>query len=194
VSHSVPDRRSSDHFTPGEVQALRAEMAKAEIREVLYRYCRGLDRGDAQLIASAYHADAYEEHGPEAGPAAEFAESSARMVADKLLNVQHAVCNVLIDLKGDFAEVESYFLATQRRASRPTIVTAFGGRYLDRFENRDGWRIAARRVVNDWTWRAELPADERTEAVYPRGAAGAADPSAEFAAWCATALSAAVAR
>ena len=37
--------------------------ARDEIRELLTRYCRGVDRMDAELIASAYHPDAIDEHG-----------------------------------------------------------------------------------------------------------------------------------
>ena len=43
-----------------EVQAL---VDKQAILEVLTRYCRALDRGDAALIASAYHPDAVDDHG-----------------------------------------------------------------------------------------------------------------------------------
>ena len=32
-----------------------------DIREVLLRYCRGVDRCDAELISSCYHADAVDE-------------------------------------------------------------------------------------------------------------------------------------
>ena len=38
--------------------------AYIEIKQVLYMYCRGVDRGDAELIRSVYHPDAIDEHGP----------------------------------------------------------------------------------------------------------------------------------
>ena len=34
------------------------------IREAMGRYCRGIDRLDVDLIRSAYHEDAFDDHGP----------------------------------------------------------------------------------------------------------------------------------
>ena len=42
---------------------LRQLLDRQAIEDVLFRYCRGVDRGDAALIASAYHPDAIDEHG-----------------------------------------------------------------------------------------------------------------------------------
>jgi hypothetical protein len=72
----------------------------------------------------------------------------------------HQIANVLIELHGEAAAVESSFLALQTNAAAPTLETFLCGRYLDRFERRDGqWRIAERTVVYDWIeerTRAEL--------------------------------------
>ncbi|HXW08993.1 MAG TPA: nuclear transport factor 2 family protein, partial [Steroidobacteraceae bacterium] len=38
-------------------------LARDGIHEVLARYARGVDRADAELLKSCYHADAIEEHG-----------------------------------------------------------------------------------------------------------------------------------
>ena len=43
-----------------EVQEL---LDKQAIHEVMIRYCRGLDRMDAELVGSAYHPDAHDDHG-----------------------------------------------------------------------------------------------------------------------------------
>src|SRR3546814_11593208 len=44
---------------------------KQKIREVVTRYCRGVDRMDRDLFLSAYHPDAIDDHGfVVAGPAA----------------------------------------------------------------------------------------------------------------------------
>ena len=61
--------------------------------------------------------------------------------------------NILIDLAGDVANVETYFLAVQRREEDgKTFTRTRAGRYLDRFEKRDGvWRVANRRVIDDWS-------------------------------------------
>jgi hypothetical protein len=125
-----------------------------EIRDLLARYCRGIDRGDKALIASVYHDDAYDDHGTFKGSPREFAE----VVVDRMDGTgvigQHNVTNVLIELDGDRARGESYFVTWNPEAD----ATGMGrlmlvlGRYLDTFERRDGvWKIATRQVVIDWT-------------------------------------------
>ena len=45
------------------VAQLVAELADREaIRDCLYRYCRGVDRCDEQMLRSAYWEDAYDDH------------------------------------------------------------------------------------------------------------------------------------
>jgi hypothetical protein len=44
------------------------------IREVMARYCRGIDRLDVELIKSAYHPDAFDDHGPFKGLRDDFVE------------------------------------------------------------------------------------------------------------------------
>jgi hypothetical protein len=67
----------------------------------------------------------------------------------------HHLTNQTIALDGpDRAGVESYFIAWQgfARDGQMGVVQAIG-RYLDRFERRDGdWRIAHRVVVVEQTW------------------------------------------
>jgi SnoaL-like domain len=65
----------------------------------------------------------------------------------------HQICNVLVDVRGERAFSESYFIAYHRivadGAERDMIAA---GRYLDRHERRAGeWRIAHRQTVYDWT-------------------------------------------
>ena len=55
-------------------EKVRVLVSKDEIRDVLMRYARGVDRGEADLITSCYHPDAVDDHGgteltgTEAGP------------------------------------------------------------------------------------------------------------------------------
>ena len=44
-------------------QEIRRLLDKEAIREVLLRYARGIDRHDDDLMASAYHPDAIDDHG-----------------------------------------------------------------------------------------------------------------------------------
>jgi hypothetical protein len=125
---------------------------KQEILEIYYRYCRGVDRGDADLMRSAYHHDAQESHGPYNGPAREF----IGFVAEHLKNTRialHFIQNVLIDIRESEANGEAYFYAIQQE-SADAFEDHMAGRYLDRFERREGvWKIASRKVVIDWSRR-----------------------------------------
>src|SRR3954451_21721015 len=83
--------------------------ARDAIRDTIYRYCRGEDRCDAELIKSAYHPDAFDAHGGSfSGNAHEFAEFITGAMADAVCN-NHYVANVLIELHGERAFVESGF-------------------------------------------------------------------------------------
>jgi hypothetical protein len=158
--------------------------AHIEIRQVLYRYCRGVDRGDQALLRSVYHADATDDHGTWKGRGQDFAAYIVESMDRQSPGSQHHITNVLIELDGDAAAVESYFLALHpyRTAEGAPEKTAFvGGRYLDRFERREGaWRIGARQVVLDWT-RAELAGDAwPVEAAFAQPGRREADPSANL--------------
>ncbi|WP_165978139.1 nuclear transport factor 2 family protein [Actinomadura darangshiensis] len=145
--------------------------ARLEIRDVLYRYCRGIDRRDKGLLRSAYWPDAVDRRGygpPDASPG-EFADRVIDGFGELPAYSQHHVTNVFIDL--DLAEgvarVESYNLVMHPVGPETSLVLAtedggahlrvMGGRALDRFECRDGeWRIARRVMLVDWS-RDDLP-------------------------------------
>lgn len=154
-------------------------IAHEAIRQVLYRYCRGIDRGDPDLVASVYHADARDDHGTFQGSAREFAQVVTAGMDRQTLTAQHHITNVLIDLHGDSADVESYFLALHPSGEGAGETLAqVGGRYLDRFERRDGeWLIADRQVILDWT-RSSLPGEPwETASAFAQGGRREADPS-----------------
>jgi len=151
-----------------------------EIQQVLYRYCRGVDRGDAALIASVYHPDGIDEHGPWKGLGRDFVPVVVKHMDALGVIGQHHITNVLIEVRGNEADVESYYIAYHPE------ITADGpghaltcGRYLDRFEKRDGrWAIAHRRVVLDVT-RARVEGPPWPGAAgFPAGGRREADPSA----------------
>ena len=56
---------------------------------------------------------------------------------------QHHVTNCVVELDGDVAHVETYYLATVRQRVGTTKLAS--GRWIDRFERRDdAWKIAVR--------------------------------------------------
>ena len=154
--------------------------AHIEIPQLLYRYCRGVDRGSAELIKSVYHPGAQDEHGGFSGAGTDFAEMIVERMDVLTLPSQHHITNILIQLDGDKAAVESYYLALHAGLEG---VIPVGGRYLDRFERRNGeWRIAHRRVVIDWSHEPMITPAWSRQAEFPAGRRRAEDPSfADFA-------------
>jgi hypothetical protein len=55
-------------------QSLRELLDREAIRTVLYDYCRAVDRGDAELMKSCYHADGTDDHGFFSGGGWDFAD------------------------------------------------------------------------------------------------------------------------
>jgi len=124
-----------------------------QIRDVLARYCRGVDRCDAELLRSVYHPGAVDDHGIFKGSAEEFVDVVLPGLLDTWAATMHVLGQSVIDVRGESADVETYFVAYHRRgADDETWLDTFGGRYVDRFEQRDGaWKIAHRVVVHEWS-------------------------------------------
>lgn len=136
--------------TMGRVDRIEELFAQQQIRDALMRYCRGVDRCDVDLVRSAYHRHATDDHGYWKGTGWDFAEF---IVAAKLADndwTTHSVSNVLAEVDGNTARVESYVRASLKPRDVDEV-RIFVGRNVDRFECLDGdWRIASRVVVHDW--------------------------------------------
>ena len=127
---------------------LRNLLDRQAILDCLNRYNRGVDRCDDELLLSAYHEDATECHGTFTGPPAAFAHS-IRPAQASWAGSQHHITNHLVEIQGDVANAETYFIVLSQRHGDEKVGLV-GGRYLDRLERRDGnWRIALRVVVID---------------------------------------------
>lgn len=132
-------------------RALRILLDKQAIHEVLMRYSRGIDRCDSELLHSAYHPDANDDHGMFRGKATDFIQWALDALK-KDESTSHQMANELIEVDGDVAYGETYFIAVHRRQMKDGSKSdlQFAGRYVDRFERRDGvWKIADRKVVYD---------------------------------------------
>jgi hypothetical protein len=127
-------------------------------------------------MRSAYHDDAYDDHGPyKGGP-----DGLVKWVEEMHVHVEqsmHFLGNCFIEFFGNFAAVETYATAYQRFVPqgeqnrrmydktenipdgyRLRIMAAV--RYVDRFERRAGsWRIAHRICVMETVWTQVIKAD-----------------------------------
>jgi hypothetical protein len=153
---------------------LEGLLAKQAITEVIARYARAIDRMDEALLRSVFHPGSRHSHFYE-GPSSDPGIPSTRekpgdfvAFALGLLGVykrtHHQLGNTLIQLESkSTATVETYFTAHHRMRDRSDPLAAdnaydtemdyfVGGRYLDRFECRDGqWKIVERTGMTDWT-------------------------------------------
>ena len=143
----------TEQLTPQEIQDVRDIIATQKITAVIYRLARGLDRADKALLTSCFHDDATDDHGLFTGPASEFCD----WVIGQLGNyerTQHFISNINIVVDGEKAATEAYFFAHHvvpgEDGAKKDVIAA--GRYLDRFEKRDGeWRITHRKALYDWS-------------------------------------------
>jgi ketosteroid isomerase-like protein len=130
--------------------AVQELLDKQAIREATMRYCRGADRCDPELIASAYHPDARDEHpghhytGETVGP------GIARSLQEGMRSTNHQIGTQIIEVRGDTAACESYSTGTHVMTDGRRLHTLV--RYLDRFERRAGeWKIIHRLVIAEAT-------------------------------------------
>ena len=135
---------------------LEALKSRAEIAEVVLRYVRAIDRCDEALLRSCFHADARHSHGSFEGASSDFC-GLAMLLCRQVVATHHQLGPPSIELAGDTAFVETYFTSHHRFGEVPPAGGRahedrfMGGRYVDRFERRDGvWKIAERRGINEW--------------------------------------------
>jgi ketosteroid isomerase-like protein len=143
-------------MTPAELERKVQDLSdRQEIRDCLMRYSRGVDRLDREILLSAYHHDAIDDHGMFVGAPEEFADWVLQMHSTMHVSQQHCLFNHSCEIDGDVAHAETYYMFVgMNRQGEPWSMS--GGRYVDRFERRDGrWAIAHRVCLRDWLPAAE---------------------------------------
>ena len=123
---------------------------KQDIIECLGRFSRGMDRFDREIFLSAFHPDATMAAGPFVGSPAECFDWARPMHEAGQIATHHNLLNVTIEIDGDTAHTETYYLFVGRNRDDSNWIA--GGRYIDRLEKRDGvWRIALRTNAIEWS-------------------------------------------
>ena len=143
---------------PAKLESMVQELWDRDaVRDCVARYCRGMDRFDREMVLSAFHPDALEEHGKFVGTPLEFVDFAISQHAKSHLSHQHFMLNHRSEIDGDTAHAETYFLfLCMNKEGKPW--TMGGGRYLDRMERREGrWAIAARITMRDTGLLDERP-------------------------------------
>lgn len=132
------------------LERLEARLDKLEIQDCLTRFSRGMDRFDRDCFLSAFWPDATIAAGPFVGTPAACWDWAVPMHEAMQVLTHHALLNTTIDVAGDEAHAETYYLFVAR--NRDESVWQAGGRYIDRLERRAGdWRVAMRANVIEWS-------------------------------------------
>ena len=133
-----------------QAAALQNLIDRMAILDCLTRYCRGVDRFDRELILSAYHPDAQDDHGEFVGSPEEFVEWVIGLHQTGQISTQHCIMNHSCEIDGDTAHTETYYQFNARNLDESLWIA--GGRYIDRLERRNGeWKIANRYCVVEWS-------------------------------------------
>ena len=144
------------------------------IQDLMYRWCRAVDRLDKQGMLDIFHPGAIDSHGPYIG-AAEGLVDWILVRHKPIATSSHFIGNLLIEfVTEDLALVESYVRTIQQyppegkaqlaqltggASGNPEAATDMftSSRYMDRVERRNGeWRIARRDLIQDWKQLVEV--------------------------------------
>ncbi len=111
----------------------------------------------------------------------EFGELVLPMLREKFVGTHHFIGNERYVIDGDRAEGEVSVFSVKSSKSDPRQAEGAMGRYLDRYERRDGvWKILHRRVVVDpWDSQrfAQAGPNPWGEDLFTFGADDPSDPS-----------------
>jgi hypothetical protein len=157
-------------------------VAKQAITEVIYMYCRALDRMDWDAALTVWHADGTADYGTHMyqGTGPGFVEWVWAQHA-AMMGHSHQITNVLIEVDGDRAASEAYVTAAlrleaDRNAQATEIVSR--GRYVDTWSRREGrWAIDHRHFVEDFTTTSQVTAMEPADASQRSSRRDRGDPS-----------------
>jgi hypothetical protein len=135
-------------------QRLQVLLDKQEITEQIYRYARSMDRLDETLGKNCFWPEAKADYGSQMYQGTGYGFVEMCMAAHShFTSHSHQFSNILIALDGDRAQSETYGDVTLRRNGEngQLIDSRNLGRYIDRWERRDGnWRISDRQFLLDF--------------------------------------------
>jgi SnoaL-like domain len=148
--------------TPQMQKALQEIVDHHEIRKLLSVYCHGCDRGDQHRMAGVYLEEAWDDHGTYKGSGKGFAKQVMSNLASQRQKLVHLLGQSLIDVNGDEAGAETYFLASNVKADKDghDVVHLLSGRYVDTLRRENGqWKIAKRICVREWSMSIDKEED-----------------------------------
>ena len=152
-----------------------------EITKLLGTYCHGIDRLDEARAISVYAEDSWDQHGPHSNSGPDFIRGAMqRMRGGASTADSHMLGQTLIDIAGDRAGAETYFVFVGRktRDDGSEVLLQLGGRYVDKLVRESGaWKIQRRTCVRDWSVITPVLEDWLDEAAWVNGERSNQDPS-----------------
>ncbi len=137
-------------ISPERLARLDEMLDKQDIYECLVRQSRASDRGDRALFLSGFHADAVIAAGPFVGGPVDLWAWAEDFQAKTYSATFHKLLQQSCDVTGDTAHAETYYLFVGCLLGGENNLMA-GGRYVDRFEKRDGvWGMVMRNNFVEW--------------------------------------------
>jgi hypothetical protein len=149
---------------------------RSALQHLVTLYCHAVDRRDYGLLRSLYHDDAIDDHGAMfCGSPDDYVAWLPGMMAHWQAT-RHSLTNMLFLLDGDAAEGELVTDAWHRTLDGTRDIIAHG-RYLDRYQRRDGaWKFWRRSLVLDWMEERAVTEASGPDDGVAKGCAGADDP------------------
>ena len=156
------------------------------IHDMICLYTHALDRRRWDIMPTLFHDDGIFLFGDVSGDWKGFVEQ-ARTIIDPMISTHHQLGNILINIEGNTAWCECYLTATHiipadfpeglpLPAFGRDYIATIGGRYIDKFEKRDGkWGIVSRNGLYDWRQYTEINDGDLRETL--PGAVGQVDDS-----------------
>ncbi|MDV3133783.1 nuclear transport factor 2 family protein [Mycobacterium sp. 29Ha] len=165
--------------------ALQEMLDEHALTKLVHAYCRAVDRGDIDALRDLYHHDAVDAHGGFSTGSVEGFFEQLTASRPYLRAMQHHITTVNFAVEGNSAEGEIYNIAVHTLAGKERDVDlVIGGRYLDKYEKRDGtWKLLERTIVTDWARVSDPSAMDMSHPITKdtlKGALDEADPSYQF--------------
>jgi hypothetical protein len=140
--------------------------SRMEILDCINRIARGVDRLDEAIFRSGYHDDAVLDFGTMIGDPQRFIDFFFALHRTMHKATAHTICNHVCEIDGDNAHAETYYIFASENASG-TPTTLAGGRYIDKFERRNGrWAIALRKCVTTWNLTPDNDVSQQIAAAF----------------------------
>jgi hypothetical protein len=151
-----------------------------DIRKLLATYCHACDRADGELMGSLYTgAGSFDDHGLVRAAGPEYARQMTELINSRTQVVTHILGQSLIEVQGDEAAAETFFLGLMR-VSAPDgapLLNQLAGRFIDRLVRVDGaWKIRHRIAVRDTSITFRVEQDMQSSYGMQAGTRDANDP------------------